>query len=102
MRIKPLSVTAIFIGSLCSANTIAQARPDTLRMSCGAAADLVRRSGAIVLGTGPDIYDRYVASHAYCERDEFTFPRWLAARDVRQCFVGYGCERRYGGDGTAR
>lgn len=96
MRIKYLSATAICVASLWTAGAMAQGRPDTLRMSCGTTAELVRRSGAIVLGTGPNLYDRYVSSHAYCERDEETVPRWLATGDAPQCFVGYGCERRYG------
>jgi hypothetical protein len=80
----------------CQTAAFAQGRPDTLRMSCGQAAGIVRQFGAIVLGTGPYIYDRYVASRAFCQRDEQTEPRWLATADTRQCFVGYGCERRYG------
>lgn len=71
----------------------AQGRPDTLKMSCAASAELVRRSGAVVLGTGPDIYDRFVATQAYCQRDEQMVPRWLASGDSPQCFVGYVCQR---------
>ncbi|MDB5594246.1 MAG: hypothetical protein JWM36_1207 [Hyphomicrobiales bacterium] len=77
----------------------AQGRPDTLQMSCGMAASLVSRAGAIVLGTGPNIYDRYVASRAFCQRDEEMRPRWLATRDAPQCFIGWVCERNYGGPG---
>lgn len=77
----------------------AQGRPDTLQMSCGMAAQIVSRSGAIVLGTGPNIYDRYVATKAFCQRDEEMQPRWLATRDSPQCFIGYVCERNYGGPG---
>src|SRR4051794_9068983 len=74
----------------------AQGRPDTLSLPCAAAAGVVRSAGAIVLGTGPNIYDRYVSSRAFCQRDEQLKPRWLATADTRQCFVGYSCERRYG------
>src|SRR4051812_37164450 len=74
----------------------AQGRPDTLRMTCGTAAGIVRQSGAIVLGTGPNIYDRYVATRIFGRRDEQPNPGWRATADPRQCFVGYGCERRYG------
>ncbi|MDB5650399.1 MAG: hypothetical protein JWL62_1919 [Hyphomicrobiales bacterium] len=70
MKLKSLSATAICVAYLWSASVLAQGRPDTLRMSCGTAAALVKRSGAIVLGTGPDIFDRYVSSHAYCDSDQ--------------------------------
>jgi hypothetical protein len=87
--------------SACLAGTgSAQGRPDTLQMSCGMAAHIVSRSGAVVLGTGPNIYDRYVASKAFCERDEELNPRWLVTRDVPQCFIGYVCQRNYGGPGV--
>ena len=73
-----------------------QGRPDSLRMSCNVAASLVRSTGAVVLGTGPNIYDRFVSSKAFCNRDEDTEPRWIPAGDNPQCFIGYVCERRYG------
>jgi hypothetical protein len=78
------------------ATALAQGRPDSLGMPCAAAAGIVRNAGAVVLGTGPNIYDRYVASRAFCQRDEETIPRWIAARDTPACFVGYVCERKYG------
>jgi hypothetical protein len=71
----------------------AQSRPDSLRMSCEATRRLVSERGAVVLGTGPDIYDRYVNSQAFCERDEYTDPVWLPSADARQCFIGYRCKR---------
>jgi hypothetical protein len=74
----------------------AQGRPDTLAMPCAAAASIVKSAGAIVIGTGPNIYDRYVASRAFCQRDEEMVPRWVAARDTPACFIGHVCERRYG------
>lgn len=74
----------------------AHARPDTLSLPCATAANIVKSAGAIVLGTGPDIYDRYVATKAFCQRDEEMIPRWIAARDTPACFIGYVCERRYG------
>lgn len=74
----------------------AQARPNTLSMPCATAASIVKNAGAIVLGTGPDIYDRYVATRAFCQRDEELIPRWIAARDTPACFIGYVCERKYG------
>ena len=75
------------------AGALAQARPDSLRMSCEAARRLISERGAVVLGTGADIYDRYVATQRFCQRDEYTEPVWLPTGDSRQCFVGYRCKR---------
>lgn len=94
MPIRRLSIIAVTLGWTLAAQ--AQGRPDTLQMSCQSVAELVRRSGAVILATGPNLYDRFVASQAYCQRDELTEPRWTAAADTKQCFVGFGCRRESG------
>ncbi len=71
----------------------AQGRPDSLRMSCEATRGLVSTRGAIVIGTGADLYDRFVATQAFCQPDEMTDPVWLPTADQRQCFIGYRCKR---------
>ncbi len=81
----------VLIGTMVGA--LAQGRPDSLRMSCETARRLVSERGAVVLGTGPDIYDRYVATQSFCQRDEQTDPVWLRTADSRQCFIGYRCKR---------
>jgi hypothetical protein len=70
----------------------AQGRPDTLRMSCAQARGLVAARGAIVLGTGPNLYDRYVMHRGFCTPSETTEPSWVRAGDTPQCFIGYRCE----------
>lgn len=78
---------------LAAAPAGAQGRPDSLRMSCDATRGLVSTRGAIVIGTGPNIYDRFVATRAFCQPDEMTEPVWLPTADQRQCFIGYRCKR---------
>ena len=69
----------------------AEARPDSLTMTCAAAARLVSSSGAVVMGTGPNIFDRYVISVRYCSGFEQLKPEWIKTKDNPQCFVGYTC-----------
>ncbi len=69
----------------------AQHRPDTTRMSCEAARALVQRSGAIVLTTGPGLYDRYVSHRGFCTPSEDTEPAFVRSGDRSQCLVGYTC-----------
>jgi hypothetical protein len=76
----------------------AQSRPDTNRLSCAAAQALVTRSGAVVLSTGPSLFDRYVISRAYCPSTDRTEPAFVPTTDNRQCFVGHTCRDRDGGD----
>lgn len=79
--------------ALCAASPccFAQGRPDTTKMSCAAAKDLVTRQHAIVLSTGPTTYDRYVASGAFCQADEIGRPAFVPSADNSQCFIGYYC-----------
>jgi len=89
-RVPQLAAT-LLIATLATGPVEAQARPDTLALSCQEAAALVTRSGAIVLGTGPNIYDRYVSQIRYCSGAEQLKAEWVKTRDNPQCFVGYTC-----------
>lgn len=81
------------LGSGLPSQAWAQGRPDSLRMSCQATQALVSTRGAVVIGTGPDLYDRFVATQGFCQRDETTDPVWLPTADQRLCFIGYRCKR---------
>ncbi len=70
----------------------AQGRPDTTHMSCAQARGLVVARGAIVLGTGPNLYDRYVDHRGFCTPTEETKPAFVRSGDAPQCFIGYRCE----------
>lgn len=78
--------------ALAAAPAAAQGRPDTAAMTCAQAQGVVRSAGAIVLSAGPNIYDRFVASRAFCTPSEVVKPAWAPTRDDRQCFIGYRCE----------
>ena len=74
-----------------STSVQAQQRPMTPDMSCAQAKQLVARNGAIVLGTGPYTYDRYVRDRSFCQLAETLEPMWVPTRDVVQCPIGYRC-----------
>ncbi len=74
-----------------SSSVQAQQRPFTPRLTCGQARQLVFANGAIVLGTGPYTYDRYVRDQGFCEFNEYIEPAWVPTRDTPQCVVGYIC-----------
>ncbi len=87
--------TAIAIATCCLASiSMAQTRPLTTALTCAAAADVVNRNGAIVLGTGPTTYDRYVRDGSGCGIGASTSPAFVPAKDRAQCFVGYVCRGR--------
>ena len=81
---------AILIFTGATVPALAQ-RASTPAMSCRAAATLVARHGAVVLGTGPDLYDRYVVNESFCPIGYYARPAFLPTRDNPQCNVGYYC-----------
>jgi hypothetical protein len=90
--LKGLSATAVVALLATAAN--AQPRPSTLAMSCAQARALVASRGAIVLGTGPYTYDRYVAHQGFCPRDQITEPAYERTLDSPQCYIGSRCVAR--------
>ena len=74
-----------------STAALAQPRPSSVTMPCGAAQRLVFSHGALVLGTGGFSYDRFVRDRTFCEFNEFTRPAFVPTIDAPQCFVGYRC-----------
>jgi len=75
----------------------AQPRPSTTEMPCASVARLVATRGAVVLSTGRNTYDRYVASGDGCERGQGTEPAFGRTYDAAECFIGYRCTRGFGG-----
>ncbi len=66
-------------------------RVSTTDISCGQARAIVQRQGAVVLGTGGFTYERFVASQAFCEREETIRITFAPTLDNPQCPVGYRC-----------
>jgi hypothetical protein len=86
-------IAIIFAGiALIAAPALAQQRPYSPRMSCAATAGLVASRGAVVIGTGPSLYNRYVRDRRFCTPSETTRTAFIPTADNPQCFVGYTCE----------
>lgn len=69
----------------------AQGRPNTTRMSCPVAQQLVKQSGAIVLSTGRTTFDRFVYHQGFCTPQEYTEPAFVRTKSG-MCLIGYTCE----------
>src|SRR4051794_32066522 len=69
----------------------AQPRPDTLAMSCAQVHALVVRAGTFVVGSGPNIYDRYVSGQQFCYPTQYAQDAFVRSADNPQCFIGYRC-----------
>ncbi len=49
-----------------------------LIMSCASSRALVQKRGAVLMCTGPNIFDRYVSNQSFCAGNEMTKPAWIA------------------------
>lgn len=90
-RIRAIPGTLCVLAAAAFAAPAAEARPDSLSMTCAETAALVTSQGAVVIGTGPNIFDRYVREVRFCSGAEQLKPEWIKTRDNPQCFVGYVC-----------
>ena len=82
----------IIASCLASASPVlAQSRPSTTSMTCAAANAFVRSRGAVVLGTGRDLFDRYVSDQSQCQRGQSTLPAFAPTTDNAQCMIGWRC-----------
>ncbi len=79
--------------ALCAPGIVhAQSRPSTTAMTCEANKALVNSRQAVVLGTGRDLYERFVSTQAQCEPGQTTEPAFAPASDNPQCMVGWRCK----------
>jgi hypothetical protein len=52
---------------------------------------LVSAAGALVVGSGPHVYERVVTSAQYCDRQQALVPHYARDRHGAQCLLGYRC-----------
>jgi hypothetical protein len=83
------------LAALCASPALAQPRPLTTAMPCSAAQALVRSDAPILLSTGANTYDRFVAHLGQCSADQTTEPAFEQTADAPQCFIGYRCVSRF-------
>jgi hypothetical protein len=74
-----------------TSSVFAQSRPDSAQLPCATVAGIVQREGAVIVGTGPYTYDRYVRDESVCYANQILKPAWVLSRDQAQCFIGYTC-----------
>ncbi len=95
MRIhKPASLlekSFVLCAILLSGISVAEARPNTMNLTCAQARGLVRSHGSILLSTGRYTYDRYVVSVGFCPFGDYAKSAYVQTRDRNSCRIGYTC-----------
>lgn len=98
---KPFRTSALVVAavlSLAAGEAQAISRHDPTRMSCRQVQATIAREGAVILRyasprtPGLPLYDRYVASRAYCDAGEVRDPARVPSADRNSCLV-YKCKR---------
>ena len=88
---RPARPLIIALAMACASTAMAQSRPSTTTMTCAAANAFVRARGAVVMGTGRDLFDRYVSDQSQCQRGQSTLPAVAPTTDNAQCMIGWRC-----------
>jgi hypothetical protein len=80
----------VMLIAICSIPAMA-ARPNTTKLTYRDAAGLVDSAGAIVLSTGANTFDRYVANQGFCGNDEVAVNAYAPTLDKDSCLIGLAC-----------
>ena len=86
------SFVLLLVLTAAAGSALADPRPNTTAMTCVAAAQKIAAHGAVVMETGPALFDRFVASRAFCTSSETTEPAFVTTRDNPSCMIGYRCK----------
>ncbi|MTI00040.1 hypothetical protein [Roseibium sp. RKSG952] len=66
--------------------------PSLADMTCAQAQQMVKSRGQVVMMTGPETFDRFVADAEYCDSNiDFTIPHFATTKDNAKCNVGKRC-----------
>lgn len=88
--LKVLRIPAALVGALIATAAAAQ-QPYSPELSCRSLEKIMKSRGAVVIGTSPTEYDRYVNSSQFCYSSQHTVAAWVPSADEADCFVGYTC-----------
>lgn len=94
MITQPLAL--ISLSALWANTAFAAEHISTRNLTCEAAKKLVQTQGAVLLSTGPDLFDSYVRDRTFCTPSEQTIVNFIPTQDNKTCFVGYTCQEMTG------
>lgn len=83
-----LAIAAVAFGNAASAAPHA----NSLDMSATEVQQLIQNEGSVILHTGADTFNRYVADGSNCLVGERTQNAFVPTADSSSAFVGYTCE----------
>lgn len=93
MKKPATALSALIIAAVASAApALASERVNTLDLSSAQVKQIVQEQGAVLLSTGPDLFDRYVANGSYCYFGEHPKAAFVPTADSDAALVGYTCD----------
>lgn len=90
---RKLAFMSVILAASCAMASSAQAleRLDSTRVSCRQNQAAVAAAGALVVGSGPHVYERVVTSAQFCDRQQSLVPHYARSLDQAQCLLGFRC-----------
>ncbi|MCK7614141.1 hypothetical protein [Roseibium sediminicola] len=95
--IRGAALTAVCLVLTASLAHAQAGRPDTRRLTCNEAQQLVQKSGSIVMTTGPSTFEKFVANASYClPQSNQVRANFAPTKDNPECAVGNRCYQNRG------
>jgi len=92
----------LILAGMLATTGLAYAAPAHPQQTCAQATQTVARSGAAVIYSAPEVYDRFVSNASFCAPGQTVEPAWISTGDQRACPVGYRCIERQRTVGVGR
>lgn len=86
---KPVLASAMMFAAASSAAFAA--RPDVRAYTCEQGKALIAQSGAVVVTTGANTYDRIVHNRGFCAQGQEAIQELVQTQDDPRCRIGYTC-----------
>ena len=85
------TISFIFAAALIGASP---ALAETPTISCNQAKAQVSATGAAVVRSSANVFDRFVTDRRFCQATQITRIAFIETTDTAYCPVGYRCEER--------
>nr|WP_320141054.1 hypothetical protein [uncultured Cohaesibacter sp.] len=93
MKKPATALSVLAIAAIASASSaFAAAQVDSRDLTVNQARQLVQEQGSVLISTGPDLFDRYVANGSYCGVGNNAEPAFVPTANSDASLVGYTCK----------
>ncbi|SFO51317.1 hypothetical protein SAMN04488056_107108 [Cohaesibacter marisflavi] len=93
MKKPATALSVLAIAAIASTSSVfAAAQVDSRDLTASQARQLVQEQGSVLISTGANQFDRYVANGSYCGVGSDAQPAYIPTANSDASLVGYTCE----------